>query len=144
MSLVRFWWHSDIQDLQKNLGATLSATKIAIDACTVLDATTRAEWETWHVGASDFVTSDAAWINTGTQADQGQKYQAELFAWQQKLSKMCAIAVPAIDPNFNKPDLTGLDQALRYGAIIAGFLGTAYVVGKVAEFIPKPASRAAK
>jgi hypothetical protein len=141
MSLVRFWWHSDIQDLQKNLGATLAATKIAIDACTALDATTRAQWEAWYAGASDFVSSDAAWVNTGTQADQGQKYQAELYAWQQKLSKTCAIAVPAIDPNANKPDLSGLGEALRYGAIIAGFLGTAYIVGKAAEFIPKPARR---
>jgi hypothetical protein len=142
MSLVRFWWHGDIQDLQRDLGATLQATKTAVDACTALDVATRAQWQTWFVGANDFVLSEASWINTGTQADRGQKYEAELFAWQQKLSKVCNIAVPAIDPNFNKPDLTGLDQVLRYGAIIAGFLGTAYVVGKVVEFIPKPVKRA--
>lgn len=141
MSLVRFWWHSDIQALQANLLGTLTAVNTAVDACTALDATTKSEWESWYAGAYGFATTDAAWLNTGTQADLGQKYQAELFAWQQKLSTTCSIAVPAVNPTPKGPDLTGATAALRYGAIIAGFLGSAYIVGKVMEYVPKPAPR---
>lgn len=140
MSLVRFWWHGDIQGLQQDLLGTLAATNIAVTACTALDPTTLGEWQTWYAGAYSFATTDAAWLNTGTQADLGQQYQRELYAWQQRLSKTCSIAVPAVDPDKNQPDLTGVNQALRYAAIIAGFLGTAYIVGKAVEVLPKRAA----
>jgi hypothetical protein len=140
-AIATFWSHSDIVTLQTTLGADLEATNTGVQACTGLDATTLQEWNFFYAGANAFVHEDANWLATGTQADEGQEYQRQLIAWRQKLSVKCPNLAPVSSPGGGKQIDTGMTTALKYGAVIAGFLGTAYVVAKVSEFIPRPSPR---
>lgn len=142
-ALFTFWTHGDLVDLQKQLASDLAGTQQSVAACTKLDSATAASWAAFYQSVLAFTQDDAAWVNTGTQADQGQAYQRELYAWQQKLSATCTLTVPSVNPDKGK-DMSGINTALKWGAVIAGFLGTAYIVGKIAPIVPRSAPREEK
>ena len=118
-AIATFWTHGDIQALQKQLDADLEGTNTSVGVCPQLNDSMRASWQAFYASAKAFTQSDAAWINTGTQADQGQAIQRELYAWQQKLSTTCSLAVPSVDPDKGKPDLA---SAAKWGALIVGLV----------------------
>jgi hypothetical protein len=137
---------SDIQAVQQRLGAAASGTDGSVGTCAKLDNATRAAWLSFYSAVQAYVAMKPAVIpwgsgevaTTGSLYDQGLSYEKELFAWQQKLSGVCALAVPVFDPT---PIASPINDFVKWGAIAAGFLGSAYVVAKVVELIPKPAPR---
>lgn len=133
--LPTFWFHGDIVDLQARLKNGLDATDRSVSSCGALDDATKASWASFYKLASGFCNESAAWLNTGQQADVGQGYESDLVAWQQKLSVKCALSAPFYNPPGGSNEK---NSTVKYIAIAAGVLGTAYVVGQVAAFIPRP------
>jgi hypothetical protein len=134
MSVVAtFWWHSDIVALQNQLDADLEGTNNSVNVCTALDAPTRASWVVFYTAAKAFTQQPAAWLNTGTQADQGQALQRELYAWQQQLSAKCSLTVPSLDPR--ERDRQDIATPLKYAAIIVGVLGVGYVTAQISSTV---------
>ena len=132
-AIATFWWHDDIVALQRQLDADLEGTNLSVTACTGLSSAMQASWQAFYASAKAFTQESAAWLNTGTQADQGQALQRELYAWQQKLSALCSLTVPSVDPDKNKP--ADLSTYFKWGAVIAGVIGVAYVTGQVASTV---------
>ena len=129
-----FWWHSDIVALQNQLDADLEGTNNSVTACTGLDAATKASWTVFYTSTKAFTTQPAAWLNTGTQADQGQALQRELYAWQQQLSAKCSLTVPSLDPR-ERDRALDVATPLKYAAVIVGGLGVAYVTAQVSSTV---------
>jgi hypothetical protein len=132
-AIATFWWHDDIVALQKTLDADLESTNASVAACTALSDTARTAWESFYTNAKAYTQSSAAWVNTGTQADRGQELQRELLAKQQQLTKSCSNVSPAADPDKGKP--ADLSTYFKWGAVIAGVIGVAYVTGQVASTV---------
>jgi hypothetical protein len=148
MSFVRIVTPTDISNEQDVLRRDAVATNVSVGSCTALDQATRTNWDAFYQGVLAFCQEVPVWyfptgdhevVMSSNMLEYAQQLRANLYSYQQMISKACKLNLPVFDPA--KPPVTGLDSiqtALRYGAIIAGFLGTAYIVGKAAEFIPKP------
>ena len=153
MSFLRIVTPSDISNEQSDLKTAAIETNANVLACTNLDQATRTGWDAFYQDVLNFCQEVPVWyFPTGTNEvvmssnmlEHAQELRRNLLSHQQTLSKACKLSVPLFDPT--KPPITGLESiqtALRYTAIIAGFLGTAYIVGKAAEFIPKPSPKRA-
>lgn len=151
MSFLRIVTPDDIKNAQSDLKTAADGTNASVVACTGLDQATRATWNSFYQQVLAFCQEVPVWyFPTGTNEvvmssnmlEHAQQLRANVYSYQQMISKSCKLSLPVFDPT--KPPDTSLDSittAIRYGAIIAGFLGTAYIVGKAAEFIPKPARR---
>lgn len=141
MSLLKIWTPGDLHAIQQQLLADASGVDQTVASCAKLDAPTRASWASFYAGIKDYGAIDYGWFTTtGEAADRAQFLQRELYAWQQKLSATCKLSVPSVDPN-KPPGGDDLATALKYGAIAAGFVGSAYIVGKVLDWLPKPPVR---
>ena len=106
----------------------------SVNGCTALSASTKASWQAFYAGVKIFTQQSAAWVNTGTQADQGQALQRELYAWQQKLSATCPLTVPSINPDAPKGPID-YNAALKWAGIIVGVVGVAYVTTEVVSTV---------
>jgi hypothetical protein len=148
MSFLHLVTPDDIKNEQSDLKTAAIETNASVVACTGLDQATRTGWDAFYKDVLAFCQEVPVWyFPTGTNEvvmssnmlEHAQQLRANLLSHQQMLSKACKLSVPLFDPT-KPPDtsLNTLTTAIRYGAIIAGFLGTAYIVGKAAEFIPKP------
>ena len=139
--LPTLWTPDDLQTVQQQLLADAAGVDQTVGACTNLDAPTKASWQAFYQGVKAFGAQSFGWFNTtGAAADNAQALQRELYAWEQKLSTACRLTVPAFDPTSppGDPSKNTIVQALKYAGILAGFLGTAYLVKTVTEYIPKP------
>jgi hypothetical protein len=142
--LPSIWFPSDLRAVQQQLLADSAGVDQTVAGCPSLDAPTRASWASFYAGVKQFGSIDYGWTNTsGAAADQAQLLQRELFAWEQKLSTTCKLTVPTVDPTktAGADAASGLNNALKFGAIAAGFIGSAYIVGKVLDWLPKPPAR---
>jgi hypothetical protein len=146
--LVSLWTPGDLKSAQNELAAKANAFNTSVQACTKLDTETASSWAAFYASLTQFVQTTYGWFTTtlpdgtvqagggtGSTADQIQSYQRELYAWGQKLSGTCTLSTPNISPT-PPSDSTTL---LKYGAVIVGFVGAAYMVGKVLEYVPRPA-----
>ena len=143
--VATIWTPGELHNVQRQLAADAVGVDQTVKSCSALSAATRASWEAFYAELQQFTAIDFGWFSTtGTYADQAQLLQRRLYAWEQKLSGTCQLTVPLVDPttNPNNP-INGpmIVQALKYGAVIAGFLGSAYIVGKTLEWLPKPPAR---
>jgi hypothetical protein len=143
-SLFTFWSHGDIVDLQNSIRAALLSTDATVNACAAIDSGSKTSWTSFYTQSMAYANADAAWLNTGTQADAGQSIQRQILAWQQYFKgKGCALNGPLYDTGDSgagKGDQ--ITSWLKYGAIIAASWGTAYVISQVVTFIPHPVSSA--
>lgn len=154
--LPTWWTPSGLKAKQLEVATRATAFDRSVKACAALSPTQVANWNDFYTGLIHFTSTSFGWFTTttpsggteggggtGETADQLEEYERNLCSWGQRLAGWkCAVDVPNLDPN--PPSNNTLTSALRYGAIIAGFLGTAYVVHTVVELIPKPAPRASK
>lgn len=134
----------DLKNGQVKLLADATATGQGVASCAGADATTKQEWATFYAGVQQFCAIVPTWYWTSSPNEQVyspmmigqlQQYQAELFAWQQKLSGIKCNVLPN-DPTASKPTIdTSTLTALRWAGVIAGSISTAYIVGKVASTI---------
>jgi hypothetical protein len=145
----------DVQAEQARTLASAQTTDQAVQACTTMDAATKSEWATFYgtltawcqTPVVNFWTpflSTGTVVVTGDTGDTMMAYETQLQAWQQKIAGICKATPPGLTTFDPDPAGAQATQWLRYGAIIAGFIGTAYVVGEVVQFIPKPIARAPK
>lgn len=137
MSLLgTYWTPQNLHDMQVALKARLDATATAVQACgATLDAATVAGWNAFYAGIEDFTGEDPSFWGAGAMADQGQAHDAELTAWQRRMGPKCpgvAALIPVDDGSDKTSDLV---KIFKYGAIIAVFVGSAYVVSSVASTV---------
>jgi len=143
-ALFTLWFPGDLQAVQQQLLADASGVDQTVTGCTGIDAATKASWESFYLGLKAFGAQSFGWFNTtSAAADQAQLLQRELYAWEQKLSTTCKLTVPMVDPTQTSGAAasSNLMTAVKYGAVIAGFVGSAYIVGKTLEWLPKPPAR---
>jgi hypothetical protein len=152
--LPTFWTPSGLRAKQQEVADRAKAFDRSVKSCPSLSSQQVANWNDFYTRLTLFTGTSFGWLTTvtpnggteagggtGETADQLEEYERNLCSWGQRLEGWnCALNVPNLDPN--PPSNNTLVNALRYGAVIAGFLGTAYAVGKVVEFLPKPAKRA--
>jgi hypothetical protein len=153
MSLFNIWSLSDLLDLQAKLASDATSTNQSVIACTSLDAASRANWQAFYLQVQAFTAQTPVWLfptasnevlGSGTRVDETQALQRSLYAWQQKLSTTCALSAPLVAPGTPDGPSAGTVDALKYVAITAGFLGTAYVVARVAALLPSAREREAR
>ena len=142
--------------VQAEQARTLTAaqtTDACVQSCSSLDPTTKAQWGIFMAGLTvwcqtpvvnvwtPWMPSNAVVVTADT-GDTMMSWEAQLQGWQQRLSASCPCVGPILSQfNPQNPTAGSIVTALGYAAVIAGFLGTAYVVSKVVEFIPKPAAK---
>jgi hypothetical protein len=132
--LPEFWTVGKIDKLKDVLRESLLSTDIGVQACPSLPDAQRAEWGIFYATAMQWAQSDTSVWLLGSQADQGQTFQDQLFCQQQTLnSYSCAV------PMFNPVSPSALDpqgavgSTLRVLTVAAAVLAGAYVVGKVTD-----------
>lgn len=158
----KLWSPGDLRRLQTDVSDQAKKLDLAITSCPTVSAAQLAAWRSTMTKVADFVGTDFGWLTTTlpdgswsfwggdkSVADRGQELTRELYAQGQMLEgQKCTLAAPNLDPDADsKKTERNLDRfasIVKYGGVAAAFLGTAYVVGKVVELIPKPAPRAAK
>lgn len=152
----KLWSPGGLRDLQTELMKNANLLNLAIQQCSNLTEGDRAGWAITFKNVQDFVATDYGWLTTTlpdgsthfwggdrSVADRAQKLASELFSYGQKVEgKKCDLVAPNQDPNVEDQHrdktLNTIATVAKYASVGAMFLGTAYVVGKVAEFIPKP------
>jgi hypothetical protein len=132
---------SDMKNGQVQLLADATSTDQGVSACTGISQVLKEQWATFFGAVKQFCEIVPTWIWAGdgeqvlsvSMTNQLSTYQSELYAWQQKLSGF-KCSVVANDPNPYHPTIDpSIITALKWTGVIAGFVGTAYVVGKVSQ-----------
>jgi hypothetical protein len=141
---------SDMKAAIVQLQQSAKATDDSVRACATLDQPTRASWGVFYIGLVDFTTSNAnpsVLDMTGGLVQRANSYQQQLYAWQQKIAKVCPLTLPPLPPK-PKPDPTPGEKAadavigvLKWGSIFAGIVGGAFIVGKGLALLPAPSPR---
>jgi hypothetical protein len=121
-----------VSDYNKRLLAAAGGTDTSVKACTTLDSSTRTSWTLFYAALVGFSNEDPGWFGLGSRMDRAESYGAELAAWQDKLSKVCALGVPQFNPNTPPTDLAKITQYVAWGV---GAFAFAYAVGKVADVV---------
>lgn len=143
MSLLEIWFPSDIASQQAQLLANATSTNVLVQSCTALDSATSSAWGTFYQSVQAFCALEPVWAfpiwhnevyTSGSLADELQSYQVQLVAWQQKLSAKCTSIVQTPPPGgLPNATVSAWTPAIKYAAIAAGFVGTAYAIGKLVE-----------
>jgi hypothetical protein len=145
MSVLGNWlWPSDMRALQARLLADAQGTDSSVRNCSALDQATRASWGDFYIQVVDFASSEVPTLFFGSRVDHAQELESQLFAWQQKLSRVCALTLPPANPAADKPlspQADALTKAIQYGSVAAIVVGGAYVIGKLIALVPLPAPR---
>ena len=115
-----------------------------MQSCTTIDATTKQEWTVFYAGLVSFCQQPVCsfwypWMPsnclmaTANTGDTMLAYEKMLLAWQQRIAAVCANAAPGLSVFNPEPAAAQISDWLKYGAIIAAFLGTAYVKATIYE-----------
>ena len=157
----KLWSPSDIRRLQTELDKQAKNLDLAIKGCVTVSPAELAAWKNTLAKVTDFVATDFGWVTTTlpdgsthfwggdkSVADRGQELARELYAQGQMLQgQKCVLAAPNLDPEADKPvaqkTLDTVATIVKYASVAAVFVGSAYVFGKVAEFLPHPSPKAA-
>jgi hypothetical protein len=132
---------STVTDYNKRLLAAAAGTDASVKACTgKLDVQTQTSWQLFYAALSSFALEEPGIWGLGSRMDRAESYGSELAAWQDKLSKTCALGLPMFNPNQPPTDLVKLVQYVAWGA---GAIAAAYVVGQVVSVIPSLPKRKA-
>src|SRR5216684_6473146 len=135
--LFNVWTPSEMANLQAQMLANAKALDGSLAKCSI-DATTKTNWKTFFDQLSAFAQQKPQWLapvgsdevaTTGTRADLLQNYQAELAAWQRLLGGKCNLSLP----DFAPPVTAGTPQSLKYIAIGAGFIASAWMAHEIVK-----------
>ncbi len=141
----------DVQAEQTRTLASAQATDQAVQTCATIDPSVKQQWATFLASLTGWCKTPVvniwtpwmpsnAIVVTGDTGDTMLSYETQLQAWQQKIAGLC-VSPPGLAQFNPNPAGAQATQWLRWGAVIVGFAATAYIVGTVAEFIPKPSSQ---
>jgi len=144
------WLPGDLKQIQNDMLQHAKALDIAIKACTTLPANIAAAWNEFLGRLTRFATTDFGWVTTvtpdgsthvgggdGRTADDAQALTKELYEWGQKVEALnCTLVAPNTKPPEDKKTLDPtVMTAIKYAAVVAGFVGSAYVVGQIASTV---------
>lgn len=141
---------SDMKAGIAQLQQSAKATDDSARACAALDQPTRASWGVFYIGLIDFTTANAnpgVLDMTGGLVQRANSYQQQLYAWQQKIAKVCPLTLPPLPPKPKAEPTPGEKAAdavigvLKWGSIFAGVVAGGYVISKGIALIPAPAKR---
>jgi hypothetical protein len=144
MSFLRVVTPDDIKDEQRTLSDAAADLDAIVSHCTGLDAGKKAAWETLYASIQSFCQEVPVWfipsgsnevVMSSNMLERAIQYQHNVANYRKAFTKPCNITTPGYDPYKQNDTGDQILQALRYAAIIAGFVGTAYVVGKTVEVI---------
>jgi hypothetical protein len=127
-----FWMHGDIVNMQSRLKAALDGTNQSVTACTALDTATASSWASFYSAGVAWTSEAANWINTGSQATQGQAIEQELIAWQEKLSGTCTLTVPIYT---GTPANTTASEVIGFGLLGATGLTSVWAFNKLSTHL---------
>ena len=131
------WWPSDVRALKAQLSTDLQTTNIAAHTCAGLDAALLAQWGLFYENAIGWTASETGLWGLGAQADRGQAYQCQLYAWQLRLAAVnCKLVIRNPDPNNESgPDAGKTPDAIKWVGIAVASVAGAYVVGQALSVI---------
>lgn len=137
--LPQVWFQGDIEALKKNLDANATGTDLGVQACTSLPDTTRAAWGVFLVGLRSYSRSSTGFWTTGSEANQGQELERQLYAWQLKLKDAgCTLGAPAVDPQPPEPPGSSVFRWLAVAFIVgAAAVATHEIVTVVRDIVPE-------
>jgi len=141
----------DLAIEQARVLATATGIDTAASACTTIDTTTKAEWDTYYAALKDFCTRPTCnfWypgmpsnciMATASAGDTLMAYEASLQLWQTRLAtppNSCANLPPALvkfQPSSPLPSESTLAMVLTSATVIVAVGGGAYILGR---FIPQ-------
>jgi hypothetical protein len=140
-----------VQAEQARTLTSAQTTNGGVQACTSLDPATRAGWAAFYAGLVAWCNTPIvnfpwegpsnAVVVTANTGDTMLAWETQLTAWQQRLAGKCPNLGPGLATFNPNPSGEQWTQWLKWGAVIVGFAATAYIVGQVASFIPKPGPR---
>lgn len=134
--LLTIVYPSTLADQKARIVAAAAGTDSSVKSCLKLDPTIVANWSLFYAALSAFFQEDPGVWGWGSRYERGEAYEVELVAWQERLQAAgCVLAVPIVHP----PPAADITRIFQYAAWGAGFVAVAYVVGKVAPFVPHPA-----
>lgn len=148
-----FYTPDDMQNLQNAVLSSAQATNTSISSCTSLPSATVQEWGSWYDEMQKFceqipVLFALPWdpsnevLATPTRYDRLLGYQAELGAWQTRLTtegKGCSFS-PGIT---QAPPPVDVGSMVKYAAIAIAAVASAVVVVKVIDEVNLFAGRKA-
>lgn len=129
------WTSGDIDALKKRLKAAAKGTDETVQTCAAVGDAMRASWGQWYAAVLDWTNEPTGFFTTGSQANRGEAYEDELYAWQLKLqSTGCTLTVPAFNPQPAEPPGSSI---VKWGAIAVVAVAGAYGVSKLVAVLPK-------
>lgn len=137
-----FVWPSTVKAAAADVLASLEGTNDTVQSCAALDAPTKASWSSFYTPTKAFLTQElnpSIW-GLGGQMDNVNSAAQDLYGWQTLLaSRNCTLTVPSVDPSTVGP--SPLTKAIQWGVVGVVAITGAYGIGKVLEFVPRPAAR---
>jgi hypothetical protein len=132
---------SDVKDLKTRLQAAAGGTDVSVQNCVSIGDTDRAAWGQFYSAVLSYVREPPHFfqsISAATLLNQGEAYEDELAAWQDKLEiGGCALSTPKYDPGAQQnKQLDALVQLARWGSIALVAIGGAYGIAKLVEVLP--------
>lgn len=147
--LPSFWTPADLTAAQQRLASEASQVHASVTVCTALDATSKAGWTAFYTQLTNFCAIQFGWLTTtypdgswnigggtGVTADLIEQYGRTLFAWEQKLQKVCSLGVAVVDPDQN-PGALAVQNVVKYAVVGAAFIASAYAIGKIVSVVPR-------
>lgn len=141
-SLLPTWiYPSTVVTAQNRLLAAVRGTDQSVQACASLDTATRASWGDFFVQVATFAQQDPGAFGLGSRMDQVQAYELALCQWQERIQAAgCTLTVPKYNPQNPPSDsLAQLAKIVQYASVGAGVVAGAWLVGKLLDFLPRPA-----
>jgi hypothetical protein len=139
-----FVWPSTVKAAAADVLSSLEGTNDTVNACTTLDAPTKASWLSFYTPTKAFLTTEispSVW-GLGGQMDNVNSAAQDLFGWQTLLSsRSCTLTVPSVDPSTIGPTITPLVKIIQWGVVGIVAVTGAYGIGKALEFVPRPSGR---
>jgi len=138
-AFVRIVYPWTCKAAQDDLATAVQGTLNDLAASPSVDATTRADFQTWASRLQTFLSGDPGWFGLGSRMDQIETYAQELHNWQVTLTNAGATVNGTIpDPFEPSAQDKWYLQVLQWGVVGVGILAGAYVVSEVVQRIPLP------
>jgi hypothetical protein len=137
---TRIIYPQDVRDAKNRIQAKFASVDTNVKACSALSSADASAWAAFYLAWRKFFCRDdvgscsepdVSIFGLGGQMDDCEVWEAQLFGWQQKLSKTCTLSAPLTAP----PTPTGqqpepITTALAWGAAIVGGILLLSVIDK--------------
>jgi len=116
-----------VRALKLRLAPQFDATDRSVDACAALASDDRAAWKLFHASWSVYRAAPESYWWAASQYTEGERFEQQLAAWQDKLSGQCKLSTPRV----KLPDEPPVVSAVKWVAIAVGLGAAAYALRTV-------------